>query len=340
MSLILLACASLLVSVAGVAAFIGWAARGGLIDVPNLRSSHQVPTPRGAGAVIVLVVTAVAGYGAYRAGFDQVVIAVPALLIAGISGADDIRSLPSWLRLLVHTGCAVVVVLAVRQAVPGGWPLAAMILSTVWIVGLTNAYNFMDGIDGISGAQAVVSGLALTVAAMHAGLLEVAAAGIAIAAASAGFLVHNWSPARVFMGDVGSAFLGFSFAAGALQVGSVSRAAGVMVGLSLWPFVFDTALTLVRRAVRRENIFAPHRSHLYQRLVIAGWSHPAVATLYMGWAVLVSVASGLWAVEGWSNWMLGAVPLISALIWAIVLMQEATVRRTRRTRDGATTLQR
>jgi UDP-N-acetylmuramyl pentapeptide phosphotransferase/UDP-N-acetylglucosamine-1-phosphate transferase len=182
----------------------------------------------------------------------------------------------------------------------------------------------MDGIDGISGAQAVVTGITVVVAGLRLDLNESAVAGAAIASANMGFLFFNWPPARVFMGDVGAAFLGFVFAVLTLRIGSVSFDAGVVVFLSLWPFVFDTTMTLLRRMARRENIFASHRSHLYQRLVIAGWPHAYVTAMYAVLAVLGSLA-GL-AFAGSTNiWLsIAAVSLLAAGTYVTVLRAEAS----------------
>jgi UDP-N-acetylmuramyl pentapeptide phosphotransferase/UDP-N-acetylglucosamine-1-phosphate transferase len=297
MFLCAVAAACLFASVIGVAIFVRVAAHARWLDVPNERSSHRVPTPRGAGLVIVLVVSAAMAWAASAGLYRVDATAVAALTIAVISAIDDVRSLPSGLRLLVHLGCALVAVLTIGGPGDRTWQLLMIVLAVVWIVGLTNAYNFMDGIDGISGAQAVVAGVAFALAALHVGLAGPAICGVAIAAASGGFLMHNWSPARVFMGDVGSAFLGFSFAVMALQIAAWSPAAGIAAALSLWPFIFDTTLTFLRRAVRGENVMQSHRSHLYQRLVIAGWSHASVTVLYAATAALGAAAGLAWALR-------------------------------------------
>jgi UDP-N-acetylmuramyl pentapeptide phosphotransferase/UDP-N-acetylglucosamine-1-phosphate transferase len=325
---ILYAAACLIAAAAGVAAFTRWATRARLLDVPNARSSHHVPTPRGAGAIIVLIVVATIAWVTYAGLFEAGIgIAATALGIAAISAVDDVRPLPSSLRLLVHFGCAGVAVLAVAHGSRSGWPVPAGVLATLWVVGLTNAYNFMDGIDGISGAQALVSGVTVSVASAYAGLSGHAAVGMAIAAASAGFLLHNWPPARVFMGDVGSAFLGFLFAVLALQIGAVSFSAGAAVAVSLWPFLFDTTLTLIRRTRRRENIFASHRSHLYQRLVIAGWSHARVTLTYAAMAAIGAAAALAWSVRGASWHVLIIVPMMALAIHLNVLRTEVLSSR-------------
>ena len=154
---------------------------------------------------------------------------------------------------------------------------------------MTNAFNFMDGIDGIAGITAAVAGAAIAAAAGCLGLGPVAAVGLAFAGASIGFLTSNWPPARIFMGDVGSAFCGFLIAALPLLGGEThGPRLAIVAAVAMWPFIFDTAFTLCRRAARGENVFKAHRSHLYQRLVIAGWSHRAVSTLYGGLSAMAA----------------------------------------------------
>lgn len=289
-----------------------------------------MPTPRGAGAVIVAVVAAAAAWSPYARAAIVGPVGGAALTIALISAIDDARPLPSGLRFLVHVGCAVVVVLALVAEANAVWSWGLIVLSVLWIVGLTNAYNFMDGIDGISGAQAIVTGITVAIVSFPLDVMGSAVAGTAIAAASAGFLLFNWPPARVFMGDVGAAFLGFVFAALALQTGTVSFAAGFAVALSVWPFVFDTALTMLRRLARRENIFASHRSHLYQRLVIAGWSHARVTLTYAALAAMGALSGLSWALADAPWPVLVVVPILAAVLSFVVLRVEAADASTRR----------
>jgi UDP-N-acetylmuramyl pentapeptide phosphotransferase/UDP-N-acetylglucosamine-1-phosphate transferase len=150
----------------------------------------------------------------------------------------------------------------------------------LWMVALTNAYNFMDGIDGIAGIQAIVAGLGWVVIGAIAGLADAVVLGLLLTAGVAGFLVYNWPPARVFMGDAGSGFLGFSFAAIPLIAPEHGPHLLLSAALLTWPFLFDTSFTLIRRVRRRENIFAAHRTHLYQRLTVTGLSHARVTALY------------------------------------------------------------
>jgi Fuc2NAc and GlcNAc transferase len=284
-----------IVSCAAMPAFIRWARRRGVIDLPNARSSHAQPVPRGGGLllVIVTIVGALAAWwidrgwpatwmGAYLAG---------SVAIAAVSWIDDLRGVPTGIRLAVHVAAAVVVVAAVRD--PGhGWLWQAA--AVIWIVGVTNAYNFMDGIDGIAASQALVAGAGWVGLGWHVGDGPTAILGALVGGGAAGFLVHNRPPARVFMGDVGSAFLGFTFAALSLFAGAREPHVGIAGALFLFPFLFDTAYTLLRRVARGENPVRAHRTHLYQRLVARGRSHREVTLTYAGLAVVGVALSWIW----------------------------------------------
>jgi UDP-N-acetylmuramyl pentapeptide phosphotransferase/UDP-N-acetylglucosamine-1-phosphate transferase len=172
-------------------------------------------------------------------------------------------------------------------------------VAVVWIVGLINAYNFMDGIDGIAGGVAVVAALWWIALFPKEPMWSI---GVLLVAAALGFLLHNWSPARIFMGDVGSTFLGCMFAVLPLML-----EVPVIGGLLMWPFLFDTGFTFLRRLLRREDIFSAHRDHLYQRLIISGWSHASVALLY----IALTAVSGFFA---WL-WMQGVEP--TAYFWLV-----------------------
>ena len=280
---------------------IGWAAACGAVDIPNARSSHSRATPRGGGIAIVVVTAGAAAVACllHPESIRPVVgVIAPALVVAGVSWLDDVRSLPNRIRFAVHLACAIaaVAILGPVQEVslgsfgsitfgPAAWPLTLL-----WVVALTNAFNFMDGIDGIAGITAAISAAAIAAVAGACASPAIGGVAAAFAAAAGGFLVCNWHPAKIFMGDVGSAFCGFMLAVLPLALPSAAVPTAVAVAAAaLWPFSFDTAYTLVRRLCRRENIFQAHRSHLYQRLVIAGWSHRTASSLY-GTLSLVAAA--------------------------------------------------
>ncbi|HEX8737901.1 MAG TPA: glycosyltransferase family 4 protein [Pyrinomonadaceae bacterium] len=278
----------------GVGVFRRWSVRREILDVPNERSSHTVPTPRGGGLVIVLVCllfyTIYAGFTVRRFSFAYLGGAV---LIAVISWFDDLKSVPAALRFLFHAIGAALAIFAL-----GGWqkiylPLAGeidlgligIILTFFWIIWLTNAYNFMDGIDGIAGTQGLTAGTGWLLVGLFFNLEITGFLGGVLALSNLGFLMHNWQPAKIFMGDVGSAFLGYTFAvlpliaANELQGSSQPKFTATAVFL-VWLFVFDTLYTFFRRLLRGEKFWRAHRSHLYQRLVISGYSHRFVTILY------------------------------------------------------------
>ena len=283
-----------------------WAAER-LLDIPNARSSHTRPTPRGGGLGIVIGVLV----GAWSL-FATQIISMPLLEIAAISlGAgivaligwlDDIGRLPYRIRLVVQAISSAIILAAIGYFHTITVPFAGDIylysigipFTLLWIMGLTNAYNFMDGIDGIAGGQAVVAGLGWVIIGFMGEQSFVGLVGVLLAASSLGFLFHNWPPARIFMGDVGSAFIGFTLAVLPLLASQKNPRLMVAGMLLLWPFLFDTTFTLVRRLLNKENIFVAHRSHIYQRLVIAGYSHRFVTLIYMGLALIGTVIALLW----------------------------------------------
>ena len=321
-----------------------WARTSGrLLDQPNERSSHRAPTPRIGGVAIViavlggLVVAALAGAPVIP---RATALAAGALAIAAMSLVDDARPLPALPKLIGHTVVAAAVAVAVSPwALPDpldAGPAAPVAIdalwgalwSALWIVGLVNAYNFMDGIDGLAGGQAAVAGAGWVVVGVTTSAPAVTTVGLHVVGASAVFLAFNRPPARVFMGDTGSAFLGYALAAMPLAAGPSPRLFAA-AALLLWPFLFDTVLTFARRVRRGENVMQAHRSHLYQRLVATGLSHRQVTRTYVGLAALglpagVSAAAGPPAVTA-----VLAVPVAGAgvLLWRAVVRREAAMRR-------------
>jgi Fuc2NAc and GlcNAc transferase len=256
--------------------------------------------------------------------------------IAVLGLIDDFRQLPALVRLIVQATLAAGVVAAVGPApLPGlsadSW--WASLLTVAWIGTLTNAYNFMDGIDGIAGAQALVGGIGWTAVGLLAGVPDVAALGLMLAAASCGFLLHNWHPAKVFMGDAGSGFFGFLFAALPLLPPSGHVPMLWCAVLLMWPFLFDFGFTLLRRARRGENVLSPHRSHIYQRLVLTGRSHSHVALVYAALALLGAVAAvSVAASQPVAPLVWGVVITIAGafLWWSLASREAASARHSRR----------
>jgi UDP-N-acetylmuramyl pentapeptide phosphotransferase/UDP-N-acetylglucosamine-1-phosphate transferase len=290
----------------GVAIFRGWSLRRNLLDVPNDRSSHTIPTPRGGGLVIVIV--CLLGYTAIAVIFDTPFswgYFFGALIVAGISWIDDLYSLPFWSRLIAHTLAAGVLI-----ADTGHWhavsvPIVSasihlgsvlgILVTVLWIVWLLNAYNFMDGIDGIAALQAAIAGVAWSILAYAFGLNGVFLFAGVLACASVGFLIHNWQPAGIFMGDVGSAFLGFTLAAipliARLETPVEIQWLPLVAVLFVWFFLLDTVFTLLRRAFGRKRVWEAHRDHVYQKLVIEGREHASVTLFYGAMATFLSFST-------------------------------------------------
>ncbi|MCX6924750.1 MAG: glycosyltransferase family 4 protein, partial [Verrucomicrobia bacterium] len=268
----------------------------GVIDRPNQRSSHQVPTVRGGGIAIILVVL----FGGLAAGWRSDVALVLMGLsfgLAAVSLWDDLQPLPPTVRFGGHALAALGVLHALDwprfslevASQPGvAWPAPMSgLLLFLWLTGYTNAFNFMDGINGLAAGQAIVTGLGMALlGSVASGQWSVVSPpvllSLVVAGAALGFLPHNFPNARMFMGDVGSAPLGFLLAALVIWM---ARGFGwwLLVPLALLHanFVLDTGITLVRRVLRGERWYDAHREHFYQRLIRAGKSHPFVTGLEM-----------------------------------------------------------
>ena len=261
------------------------------VAIPNERSLHSDPVPYGGGLVIAIICIA-----AYLA-ISYLVLNTfswgyftGALLIALISYLDDVHRLGFPIRLAVHSVAAVLLAVDLDTwhgiTMLGGLQMGnwAYLLTFIWVVWMVNAYNFMDGIDGLAGIQGVVAGIGWLALGY---LIDMPAlylfAGV-ISASSLGFLIHNWPPARIFMGDVGSAFLGYTFAALPLLARHMATRAWDLLPIAavlfVWFFLFDSAVTRLRRLLRGDNVFAAHREHLFQRLVSSGYTHRRVTILY------------------------------------------------------------
>jgi Fuc2NAc and GlcNAc transferase len=307
-----------------------------LLDVPNTRSSHNSPTPRGGGIGIVAgIAVALLIAGALALPAPSVVLLGAALLIAGCGAVDDFfGGLSAPVRIAVHFVAAAIVISflggleRIPLPPPANLPLgyASTAVAAVWIVGVTNIFNFLDGIDGFAGAQAVLGGIGLVFAGADA---AIAITGAAIAGAAAGFLVHNWHPARIFMGDVGSTTLGFLFAVLPWQTAGAERSSMLFyTALLLWFFLADGGFTLLRRLTRGERVWQAHRSHLYQLMASRGTSHDVVVrkigrlAIPVAFAALIAARSGL----GTSGWL--ALLLAAGLFVVYFRWSDASVTRT------------
>lgn len=238
------------------------------IDTPNIRSLHASPIPRVGGLVMVPVALASSLIFSQP---PRLVLALAAGLCA-VSFIDDRWGLPVFLRLLAH---ALAVIVLCRSFEPSlsTWTFALAAVTLIWSV---NLFNFMDGADGLAGGMALFGFSAFGLTTLDA-MPAMAYLAFSLVAAAAGFLMLNFSPARVFMGDAGSVPLGF-LAGGIGLTGWLQNAWPVWFPLLVFsPFVADASVTLMRRLLRRERFWQAHRDHYYQRLVRMGWSHRKLA---------------------------------------------------------------
>ena len=274
-----------------------YALRRSLLDIPNERSSHNVPTPRGGGlaiAVTLAIGVAVLGFSGVLYWNVMWALLGGGALVAGVGWLDDHRHVaPQW-RALVHLLAATwalywlggfAEVRIGNETWELGW-LGGM-LAALAIVWLINLYNFMDGIDGIAGVEAVTAGVGGAILLAWAGAPGLAAATALLTAASAGFLWWNWPPAKIFMGDIGSGLLGYYFAVMALAGENSGVLPATVWLLLLGVFVMDAVFTLLHRVIRGERWYTAHRSHAYQRLVQLGYSHRRVSLGVAGLNVLL-----------------------------------------------------
>lgn len=284
-----------------------YALHKGIIDTPNARSSHQVATPRGGGlaiAIVFLVSTSLLAL--FRLAPTRVALALVCggVIIASVGWLDDIKGLTPSHRAIAHAIAAVVSVACVGGlnylrlgylVLPLGW--VGNVLAVLGIVWMINLYNFMDGLDGLAASEAVIVGLFAGLLLSLSGFHELAILSFALACSTAGFLVWNWPPAKIFMGDVSSGLLGFAFGTLAL-FSERSGAVPLLVWLLLLAvFVVDATATLIRRLLCGERWFDAHRTHAYQLVASNGVGHRRVTMAICGINLVLGFVSWLITAE-------------------------------------------
>ncbi len=263
-------------------------------DIPSDRSSHTVPTPRGAGAGVVVAFFAFCFFTAVMRGTvdmdaDLLILSGLALLLNAFTGAiDDVRGLAARTRLVVQNLAALMVitggVVLTKLSLPLQGEVAlgfsGVVLTLFWIVGYTNAFNFMDGMNGLAALTAIIIAATLGVTCWQAAP-QLSMIAFGLAAAITGFVPLNYPQARIFMGDVGSQFIGLLLAILAILAHEWGKLSLWAIPILFFSHLFDTSLTLLRRLARGENLFQAHREHLFQLLQRSGLSHAKVTALYV-----------------------------------------------------------
>jgi Fuc2NAc and GlcNAc transferase len=291
--------------------------RRSLLDHPNERSSHRQPTPRGGGLAFVLVACFASALAwlvsSSSASAPLPLVAAPllALPLALLGFLDDRHNLPASWRYSLQLATALVVVLASQLVVPSLGLLPLLALMVFAVTAVINFTNFMDGLDGlVAGCMSVT---------MASAAIQLSAPWPiwCLVGALLGFLLWNWSPAKVFMGDVGSTFLGAVFAVLVLQASTWPEALALL--LVATPLLGDACLCVPRRLLAGQRVFQAHRLHLFQRLHQAGWPHARVTSLYIAATAVLAMAS-LW---GGLPWVITLAAL--ELLFGILLDQQVAV---------------
>lgn len=329
-ALLWLPLATLLAALALTGVVRRYALARSLLDVPGERSSHTQPTPRGGGiaiaASLVAALTALYCLALLEAA-SYVALAGAGLAVAVIGFTDDHRPVAARWRLAVHFAAATwalywldgapALILFGFELAPG---LVSTALVTLYLVWLLNLYNFMDGIDGLAGVEAVCIGVGGSVLCLIAGQPGAALAALCMAAAAAGFLAWNLPPARIFMGDVGSGFLGIVAGALSLQAAHFDPQLLWAWLILLGVFVVDASCTLLRRLLRGEAVHLAHRSHAYQRAARHFGSHlpvtASVAAINLLWLMPLALLVALGTLDGSTALLVAYAPLL-ALAWSL-----------------------
>lgn len=333
----------------------GWLASPGSsivsLDHPNQRSLHQTPIPRTGGVAIMgslylgVVIVVILGWIRSSpvesiAGLDSIgwTIVMVTGVVSIVSLMDDRRGLSIAVRFGVHFLAAFLLVIGAGLMLPSiavpfigfiklGW--IAVPFTVVFLVWMTNLYNFMDGMDGFAGGMTVIGCGLLGYLGWQAHHPVISVIAPLQSAAAAGFLAHNFPPTKIFMGDVGSVSTGFLVAA-LIVLGCRDNVFDPWVPLIVFsPFILDATVTLVRRALRHEKVWEAHRNHYYQRMVLSGWGHRRTVLAEYG---VMALCGGLalcyqYASEEWRLVVLGAWGMVFlSLAWAVNGVEQRTER--------------
>ena len=298
---------SFILSFVGTHLFKRIAYRFQIMDVPNIRSSHSQPTPRGGGVAIFFSFYLVLFFALLffeRGPFDLKWVRGLVLggMVVSLGGfLDDVKELSPFFRLLAQVVAGLILILSGlsfktieipfwKEMALGDW---GILFTLIWVVWIVNLYNFMDGIDGLAAGVGMIAAFFFSFVVGKTGDDLISLSGMILAGASAGFLIHNFPPAKIFLGDIGSSLIGFLFAGLAL-IGNNNLKEPLPIWipiLLLGSFIFDTGVTLLRRMLKREKWFSAHRSHFYQRLINLHFTHRQVSLIEYGLAILLGFSS-------------------------------------------------
>lgn len=312
---------SFLLSLLGTAGYRHYALAKQILDIPNERSAHHLPIPRGGGIVFVVIFLTVM---AYQQLMSLALIAIT-LAVALLGYLDDKYTLTAWTRLacqLTLGGLALYCLGGMPAIQIGSWTLALhgwfTCLGILYLVWMLNLYNFMDGINGIAGFEAITVALGMAGVYLALDLPAAMDSFLILAAVIAGFLVWNFPKAKIFMGDVGSSFLGFLFGIWSLHAAHTHPALFWSWMILLGVFIGDATMTLLLRMLKGEALHLAHSGHAYQHASRRFHSHTvvtlAVCVFNIIWLWPCAFAVGLGYINGVTGLLIAYVPIV-ALIW-------------------------
>jgi Fuc2NAc and GlcNAc transferase len=302
-----------------------------ILDIPNERSAHKNPVPRGAGIAFFIAFNIVLAILVMQNALTMnytypVFLGGPVVLILGYW--DDLSSLSASVRLSVHFLVSLFVILLISAGFSKtieisflpNWPWLTASFSVLFIAWFINLYNFMDGCDGLATTIGMVGSGLIAILSYVSGNTDLAIIYVVLAYALAGFLLFNWHPAKVFMGDAGAYYLGYVFGALAL-VSKLYYDSSLFVHLIIFgTFIVDATWTLFRRFLRKEKVFKAHREHAFQKLLTKHWSHSKVTALYALITVLWLFPMASFAMSylrySFAFLVISYIPLLGFVVWA------------------------
>lgn len=313
--------------------FLTWVLRkyalsANIIDIPNNRSSHTVPTPRGGGVsfVITFIIAELCFLLFQEVEFDGAIALLGAgLLVAVIGFMDDQGHIPARWRLLGHfcaslwavfwlKGLPPIIILGVKIDI--GW--LSYLFCTLYLVWMLNLYNFMDGIDGLAGVELLTSCMSLALIYILTGHLDMVVTPLTLSMCVAGFLCWNFPKARIFMGDSGSGFLGIILAIFSIQAAWVEQKFLWSWLIIMGVFIVDATFTLLRRLARGDKVYEAHRSHAYQYASRQYGKHTyitlAVCVINIFWLLPIAMAVCFLHLDGFIAAVFAYIPLIAIAI--------------------------
>jgi UDP-N-acetylmuramyl pentapeptide phosphotransferase/UDP-N-acetylglucosamine-1-phosphate transferase len=272
------------------------------LDVPNERSSHKKPKAlMGGGAILIsFLFILLCFFFVFPIKSNLLIIIIPFILcsitISAIGLIDDLFNLSQKWRFSFHILVSLVSMTSIFIYSEKPFTFLNLILiflGAIWIIGNINVYNFMDGIDGIAAGCGIIFAINFAIFGILLNSTLITLLSFALIPSLLGFLFLNLPPAKIFMGDVGATFLGYTFSFIALLL-AINKTENILIGIIiLLPFLCDSGITFLKRMINKENIFRAHKSHLYQKLVISGWSHKKTSSLYVFNSILLGITVSL-----------------------------------------------